>query len=88
MPVTLTSAPPRHFARRRFKDYEDYVRHSINSTGGVSTVSTRVMDPLPRTYSARDWRRHERGLYRESAAMNEDSYMCVPCHTPSTHTVA
>ena len=64
-----------------FRNYGEYLRHSTNSLGGVSATTQRPMDPLPRTYSTRDWRRHERGLYRDSTALNEDTYMCVSLRT-------
>ena len=40
-------------------------------------MTRRGVDPLPHLNSERDWRRHERGLYRESTALNEDIFMYV-----------
>ena len=74
--------PPR---ARRYSDYQDYVRHSLNSLGGVSAVTRRGVDPLPHLNSERDWRRHERGLYRESTALNEDIFMYVAFRRVGVH---
>lgn len=59
----------------RYHNVREYLRTSnASSTAALSAVSLDVQDPHPPTFSRDDWRRYERGLYRQSDAFNEDSY--------------